>query len=815
MRQGDGAELLGSGDPRSASIGVIHVAPTDDRQSVLAAILTQEKLGRKQVAVVLPEHNRAFRQSVDFDGLKGMRRTMKADIVFIAPSGPGPADFARQRRFQVYSSLENYIKSFQDGPQDAGGQRPGVRRKSRFFGGKEKSAAAAGTPPMIVEADPQTPQTPYPVSMPQEEEQGGGHGHAGDVAIGAGAGLVAGAGLEALASRPAPALSAGEGSRRDAPLYPHAGDEDLETMPPAQPVASNAANNVPGAITNTPPVAPAGPADQGMRPGDAADAEDTMIMGAGAGTGPGIIQFPQSQSRGRTTGKLPIADMSTDQQMVSPPPARQRTSGKIPVVGAAALGAGAGAGAVMAGRGAVGAPPPVRRNVGGGPGPAGPGNRRRRPWWMLALIALLLLSLLLCAALAYAKPSILGSFGKALPIGVTTATVTITPKSVDLKNQYLITGVTGTPDATRRQVQARQFSANPGSQSQTVNATGHAQTPGANAGGMIRFTNGLTVSQVVLPGTTFNVGNLTVITDAPARIPPANPPVSFGVTSVHAHVTATGTAGNIGEGTINKTCCSSNAITAYNFRFSGGQDPQNYTFVQQSDIDGAANPIKSVLSQKAQQQFQAQIRPNEQLVGPAQCNSRVSSDHNAGDHANTVTVTVSASCTGEAYDHLGALAMAQTLLRTEAASNPGAGYALAGALQTSITQASVIDANKGTVQLTVPAEGIWVYQIDDAKKQQLAKLIAGKTKAEAARLLQQQEGIQKADIQIDHGDGNTLPTDAANITIVVQNVPGLQGTPTPGGPGGTPPPTPITTAVPTSTGGPGNNQSPTPGLGGS
>ncbi|MBA2285347.1 MAG: hypothetical protein H0W02_07700, partial [Ktedonobacteraceae bacterium] len=531
-----------------------------------------------------------------------------------------------------------------------------------------------------------------------------------------------------------------------------------------------------------------------------------------------IIQFPQSQSRGRTTGKLPIADMSTDQQMVSPAPARQRTSGKIPVVGAAALGAGVGAGAVMAGRGAAGAPPLTRRNVGGGPGPAGPGNRRRRPWWMLALIALLLLSLLFCAVLSYAKPSILGPFGKALPIGVTTATVTITPKSVDLKNQYLITGVTGTPDANQRQVQARQFSANPGSQSQTVNATGHAQNPGKNAHGSLTFSNGnFSKAQYVLIGTTFSVNGLTIITDQTAAIPPVQGG-RVGMVTVPAHVTTPGTNGNLPAGALpSQTCCGGGGtISVVSNSFSGGQDPQNFTFVQQSDIDGAANPLKSVLSQKAQQQFQAQIRANEQLVGPAQCNSRVSSDHNAGDHANTVTVTVSASCTGEAYDHLGALALAQTLLRTEAASNPGAGYALVGALQTSITQASVIDPNKGSVQLTVPAEGIWVYQIDDAKKQQLAKLIAGKTKAQATRLLQQQADIQKLDIQIDHGDGNTLPTDAANITIVVQNVPGLQGTPTPGGgPGGTPPATPITTGVPTSTGGPGNNQSPTPGLGGS
>src|SRR5437867_11109205 len=111
MRQGDGTDLLGPSDPRSASIGVIYVAPSDDRQSVLTAILTQDKHGFKQVIVVLPDQNKAFQRPVDFDGLKNMRRGLKAEIVYIAPSGPGPAEFARQRRFPVYPSLQSFSQS--------------------------------------------------------------------------------------------------------------------------------------------------------------------------------------------------------------------------------------------------------------------------------------------------------------------------------------------------------------------------------------------------------------------------------------------------------------------------------------------------------------------------------------------------------------------------------------------------------------------------------------------------------------------------------------------------------------------------------
>src|SRR5205085_8713318 len=52
MRQSDGTDLLGSNDSRSADIGIIYVAPDDSRQSVLTAILTQERLHRKEIALV-------------------------------------------------------------------------------------------------------------------------------------------------------------------------------------------------------------------------------------------------------------------------------------------------------------------------------------------------------------------------------------------------------------------------------------------------------------------------------------------------------------------------------------------------------------------------------------------------------------------------------------------------------------------------------------------------------------------------------------------------------------------------------------------
>src|SRR5260370_375964 len=77
VRQSDGADLLGANHRRSADIGLIYVAPNDDRQSVLAAILTQEKLGRTHIAVVLPERNRAFQRAREFSELNTMRSALQ------------------------------------------------------------------------------------------------------------------------------------------------------------------------------------------------------------------------------------------------------------------------------------------------------------------------------------------------------------------------------------------------------------------------------------------------------------------------------------------------------------------------------------------------------------------------------------------------------------------------------------------------------------------------------------------------------------------------------------------------------------------
>jgi hypothetical protein len=113
----------------------------------------------------------------------------------------------------------------------------------------------------------------------------------------------------------------------------------------------------------------------------------------------------------------------------------------------------------------------------------------------------------------------------------------------------------------------------------------------------------------------------------------------------------------------------------------------------------------------------------------------------------------------------------------------------------------------------VKAEGIWVYQFSDAQKTQLAKDIKGLKKNDAITLLEKQPGVgQVGKIDITGNNGTTLPTDYTQISIVVQNVPGVQGTGTPtSNPGGSVTPTTPSVTPPRTSPTP----VPTPSVGGS
>jgi hypothetical protein len=67
---------------------------------------------------------------------------------------------------------------------------------------------------------------------------------------------------------------------------------------------------------------------------------------------------------------------------------------------------------------------------------------------------------------------------------------------------------------------------------------------------------------------------------------------------------------------------------------------------------------------------------------------------------------------------------------------------------------------------------VWAYQFDQEQKQNLVKLVAGKSKQAAISLLQQQAGVSLVDIQLSGSNKQTLSSNLTQIAIVVQPIPG-------------------------------------------
>jgi hypothetical protein len=615
MKQSDGTDLFGANNPRRSDIGVIYVSPNDDRQSVLTAILTQDKLGRKQVAVVLPRQNRSFQRSVDFDGLKNMRRGLQVQLVFVAPGGSNSAEYARQRRFPVYSSLEEYAQTLHEEYQDQDATGIADDNEIEF---------------PVVE--------PTPVSQDDEINQPG----------------------------------------------------------------------------NAPPQVSAGSEPDSSSPTGVEDDSE-----------PDIIRIPASPTIG-----APVPDNLPVPVGVSVPVA----SANVP-------------------------PAPFR----GGYPPATAPRRSRMPW----LIATLILVLLVLIGYFIYRPVMDLIF-------VPSATVMITPASKELKNAYAITAVIGTPDPAKRQVQARLLYAASAEQSKTVKASGVGRIAATVAAGSLTFYNSSSADQTVPAGTVFTDSNgVQIVNDVDAAIPAGNQPTAAQIT-VPAHAVNTGENGNIPAFDFNNVpCCAPGVYVLNTTAFSGGQNAQIFTYVEQTDIDKATSALEASVKPNVQTALQKQIHTNEQLVSPSQCVTNVNADHSAGEQASNVSVNVTEVCTGEVYDQQAAQLMAQEMLKTDPNEYPGNGFVPVGNIATVIAKATA-DA-KGVVSLLVNAEGVWVYQFNNAQKQELVKLIAGKSQKEAQSLLLQQAGVDMTAIQLFWGDGNTLPKDHGQITLAVLSVPGLQG----------------------------------------
>src|SRR5215470_13461875 len=159
-------------------------------------------------------------------------------------------------------------------------------------------------------------------------------------------------------------------------------------------------------------------------------------------------------------------------------------------------------------------------------------------------------------------------------------------------------------------------------------------------------------------------------------------------------------------------------------------------------------------------------------MGSLQCQRAVTPDHLVGSDASQVTVSVSVTCHAEVYDDEAIVRLVTGALMQQAMTTLGTGYALHGTISTTITPAGAPPHTKpGTLTLLVAGQGVWVYQVRRAEQARLTRRIAGLSRQQAIRVLQQQEAGHLAAIHIQvtglWASGTTLPTDSARIQLVV------------------------------------------------
>jgi hypothetical protein len=332
-----------------------------------------------------------------------------------------------------------------------------------------------------------------------------------------------------------------------------------------------------------------------------------------------------------------------------------------------------------------------------------------------------------------------------------TATITIVPKSQ-----------TVTLSSTLRL--GRLLSPITVSQSQTVPTTGKGHQDAKAATGSITFYNGQFTQVTVSAGTLLTGANgIQVITEQEAAIPAANPPM-FGQATVSAHATKTGSRGNIPAYNISVACCAVSVLAKNTTPFQGGQNARDFQTVSKRDIDATANPLKTTLAQSITGAFQGQVTPTEQLY-MLPCTSQVTSDHQPGQEATIVNVTVSATCSAVAYTSQALAEKVTALLSTQAVKKLGTGYSLIGDVEVSVKQATVTRTTTPLVFLSFFSQGTWVYTLNTSEQQRIKQLIAGKTKQAALYILLSVPGIERVSMSWD--ENTKLPRDSRSIKLVL------------------------------------------------
>jgi len=298
------------------------------------------------------------------------------------------------------------------------------------------------------------------------------------------------------------------------------------------------------------------------------------------------------------------------------------------------------------------------------------------------------------------------------------------------------------------------------SQSQTIPTTGKGHQDATQATGTVTFYNASFSSQTINEGSVF-IGSdgIQVQTDAIVSVPANNPPQD-GAAQIEAHASTPGSQGNIQAPDINGV--GSISFFVKNLTpFTNGQDARDFQTVAKTDVTNASSPLKTLLMQSTKGALQGQLQPGEELQ-TLPCSPIVAANHQPGDEATRITVTVSQTCSGVAYNSAELQVKAIQLLTSQAVRTLGAGYSLLGENHVTVTQ---ITTARPTPTLTFSTQGRFVYGLSTTSQDQIKRRIAGKTEQDALHLLATLPGIQRVSLQ--WNETMKLPKETTSIHLYI------------------------------------------------
>ena len=254
--------------------------------------------------------------------------------------------------------------------------------------------------------------------------------------------------------------------------------------------------------------------------------------------------------------------------------------------------------------------------------------------------------------------------------------------------------------------------------SATRATTGTGHQDATRATGTLTFYNGLSTMQRV-PATVLTGRDGVQVTVAqPVAIPAALPP-QFGETTVPVAATNPGAAGNSAADDVSLALSSS--LTVKNLSaFTGGRDARTYRAVAPKDLRTLTTTVNGTLAQAFPNAFP--LQPGEAAI-PTHCATKATPTHQAGEEAQSVTLTMSKTCSAVAYRQRD-LTRAATAAFTQ--TRPGASYHIVGSVQTTVQSVSPV---------TVTLRGKWAFTFSQSYQDDLAEQIQGDTPEQARAYL--------------------------------------------------------------------------------